>query len=419
MAFKFNPFTSNFDEVNTSAGGGTGDVTGPVSSTDEAIARFDGATGKIIQNSSVTISDTGDMVVAGDLTVNGTTTTINTATLDVEDQNITVNINGNDASAEGAGLTINRTGTDGSFVYEDALTSKFKLGALGSEIEIANISGAQTLTNKTIAAGSNTITDLANANISASAVIVFTKMEALNTNRVNITNGSGFITTSTVTDTELGHLSGVSSAIQTQLNAKLDDIVSSTDDALVRWDGIAGEAVQNSLVTLSDAGVMAGITQLSVDNLQLDGNTLISTNVDGNITLDPNGVGIVDVESELSVSSNKIVDLAAPTAATDAVNKTYFETNIYSTNNNSGVFSATNFETHLVDTSGGVATVTLPAASTDAFIVIKDKSGNANTNNITINTPGAETIDGAANLVVDSNFSSTILVSDGTNWFIL
>lgn len=39
------------------SGGGSGDVTGPASSTDNAIARFDSTTGKIIQNSSVTVSD--------------------------------------------------------------------------------------------------------------------------------------------------------------------------------------------------------------------------------------------------------------------------------------------------------------------------------------------------------------------------
>ena len=40
-------------------GGGTGDVTGPASATDNAVARFDSTTGKLIQNSVVTISDTG------------------------------------------------------------------------------------------------------------------------------------------------------------------------------------------------------------------------------------------------------------------------------------------------------------------------------------------------------------------------
>ncbi len=40
-----------------SASGGSGDVVGPASATDNAIARFDLTTGKLIQNSAVTISD--------------------------------------------------------------------------------------------------------------------------------------------------------------------------------------------------------------------------------------------------------------------------------------------------------------------------------------------------------------------------
>lgn len=42
------------------ASGGTGDVVGPASSTDNAIVRYDGTTGKLLQNNTqVTISDTG------------------------------------------------------------------------------------------------------------------------------------------------------------------------------------------------------------------------------------------------------------------------------------------------------------------------------------------------------------------------
>lgn len=42
-----------------------GDVSGPASSTDNAVARFDSTTGKLIQNSTVTISDTGDITANG------------------------------------------------------------------------------------------------------------------------------------------------------------------------------------------------------------------------------------------------------------------------------------------------------------------------------------------------------------------
>jgi hypothetical protein len=46
-------------------GGGTGDVVGPASSTDNAVARFDSTTGKLLQNSVVTISDAGVVSTSG------------------------------------------------------------------------------------------------------------------------------------------------------------------------------------------------------------------------------------------------------------------------------------------------------------------------------------------------------------------
>jgi hypothetical protein len=133
-----------------------GKVTGPGSSTNNTIARFDGVDGNDIQGSGVTIDDSdnmdipGDLVVQGNLTVNGTQTVINTADLDVEDQNITVNKGGNDTSAIGAGLTVERTSTHGTFLFDPALTSKWKLGLVGSEAEVADVSSTQTFTNKTL-----------------------------------------------------------------------------------------------------------------------------------------------------------------------------------------------------------------------------------------------------------------------------
>lgn len=44
-------------------GGGSGDVVGPGSATDNAITRFDTTTGKLVQNSTATISDAGQLSV--------------------------------------------------------------------------------------------------------------------------------------------------------------------------------------------------------------------------------------------------------------------------------------------------------------------------------------------------------------------
>ena len=57
---------------------------------------------------AMSIDADGDVIVTGNLTVQGTTTTLNTATLDVEDKNITLNFGSGDTSstANGAGITI-------------------------------------------------------------------------------------------------------------------------------------------------------------------------------------------------------------------------------------------------------------------------------------------------------------------------
>ena len=65
----------------------------------------------------------GNLVVTGNLTVNGTTVTLNTATLDVEDKNITLNYGAGDTSgsANGAGITIQDavdSSTDASILWD-------------------------------------------------------------------------------------------------------------------------------------------------------------------------------------------------------------------------------------------------------------------------------------------------------------
>ncbi len=57
-----------------SGGGGSGDVVGPASSTDNAVARFDLATGKLLQNSVVLIGDTGAVTGVAALTISGVLT---------------------------------------------------------------------------------------------------------------------------------------------------------------------------------------------------------------------------------------------------------------------------------------------------------------------------------------------------------
>ena len=61
----------------------------------------------------------------------------------------------------------------------------------------------------------------------------------------------------------------------------------------------------------------------------------------------------------------------------------------------------------------------LPAVSEQLYVGIKDMTGTASANNITITTPGAETIDGQASLVIATDYMSLGIISDGTNYFVV
>lgn len=110
-----------------------------------------------IESVSGDLTVPGALIVTGDLNVNGTTTTINTATLNVEDANITVNKGGDEASADAqvSGLTVEMSdATDARIGFDSNLASKFKAGEVGSESEVMTTGSAQTIS------GQKTVNDL-------------------------------------------------------------------------------------------------------------------------------------------------------------------------------------------------------------------------------------------------------------------
>lgn len=95
----------------------------------------------------------------------------------------------------------------------------------------------------------------------------------------------------------------------------------------IKAAGVANNQLENSSVqfgstTVSLGGsstVIAGLEQLDVDNVRIDGNTISSTNSNGNLIFDPNGTGTVDV------SNARITGLADPQDPTDAATKGYVD----------------------------------------------------------------------------------------------
>ena len=70
-------------------------------------------------------------------------------------------------------------------------------------------------------------------------------------------------------------------------------------------------------------------------------------------------------------------------------------------------------------TSSAARAITLYASPTKgSTVVIKDLTGTANTNNITI-TPAAGNIDGSGTYVINTSYGSVTLVYSGSQWYVI
>ena len=113
-------------------------------------------------------------------------------------------------------VSVTATGTELNYVA--GVTSAIQT-QLNTKI---TASSTDTLTNKTFDADGtgNSITNIENADIKAAAAIAVNKLAATTASRALVSDGSGFISAATTTATEINYVNGVTSAIQTQLNAK-------------------------------------------------------------------------------------------------------------------------------------------------------------------------------------------------------
>lgn len=113
-----------------------------------------------------------------------------------------------------------------ALVFDDTATVDFTT----SGVNISAIIVAGSIANSHIATAAaiaysklNLAGSIVNADVATAAAIALSKLAVLTVSRAVQTNAAtGFLEASTVTNTELGYVSGVTSALQTQLNAKAD-----------------------------------------------------------------------------------------------------------------------------------------------------------------------------------------------------
>jgi len=71
----------------------------------------------------------------------------------------------------------------------------------------------------------------------------------------------------------------------------------------------------------------------------------------------------------------------------------------------------------LADAVGGPMTVNLPTPTSGRRVIVKKIDASANV--VTVDTPGAETIDGAGTFPLSTQYDSVTVVADGANWFVV
>ena len=177
------------------------------------------------------------------------------------------------------------------------------------------------------------------ATITGAATTVVTS--DLTVSRAAISNSSGKIAVSTVTDTELGYVSGVTSAIQTQLGTKLTasnnlSDVSSASTARTNLGLAIGTNVQAydaelaaiaGLTSAADKGIQfTGSGTASVFDLTTAGKALLD-DVDASAQRTTLGLGTIATQNanNVALTGGTITGLGDPSSSSEAATKNYVD----------------------------------------------------------------------------------------------
>ena len=174
----------------------------------------------VATTSNVTFADitaTGNTILQGNLTVSGTTTTVNTETINLADNIITLNSNEAGTPSQNAGIEVERgTSTNKTLVWDEA-ADKWTIGSetfVAATVE-ANLTGNSTGTHTGAVVGNaSTATTLATARTISLAGDVSGSVSF---------NGSGNVSiTTTIADDSHNHVIGNIDGLQTEIDTKAE-----------------------------------------------------------------------------------------------------------------------------------------------------------------------------------------------------
>jgi len=332
-----------------------------LSDTDQSLA-----TGDNVQFAQVTT--TGNAIVGGDLTVNGTTTTINSSNMTVDDQLIELG-NGRSGSASGdAGIVIERGSDSNAFIGFDESADKF---TVGTGTFTGASTGDLTITTGTLVANiEGNVTGAVTGNADTATALATARTIAGQSfdGTANITIAPTDLTGVNTTATELNIMDGDTSATSTTL-ADADRVVVNDAGTMKQVALTDFETyMETSLDTLSNVTTVGALNSGSITSgfgaIDVGSSAITTTGTinfgslaDGSIT----ATGFVD---EDNMSSN-----SATLIPTQQSVKAYVDT-VAGTSNNVTGLTATGAELNTVADFSAVSVDTSTAiASNDALLV--------------------------------------------------
>jgi len=197
-----------------------------------------------------------------DVTINGATLTGNVTA------SSGITVDGRDLSVDGAAMDAHIAASD-------------NVHGIGASSSVVGTATTQTLTNKVIDSDSNTISNIADANVKASAAISRTKLASGAADAVVINNGSGVMTDSTITEAQLQYLAEVEALTGATLadNTAVADTLASWDSSLlsalfIDYSILRVTTMEAGVITIVTDGTSAAISQSGVATIGSVGVTL-------------------------------------------------------------------------------------------------------------------------------------------------
>lgn len=195
-------------------------------------------------------------------------------------------------------LTVDANGVVSSIAGTPITTvlpsSQILVGNVSNVATAVAMTGDITISNTGVTA--ITAGSIINADVSASAAIALTKLAASTANVVPQFNVSGFLEPSSVTNSELANLSGSSSNLQTQINAKQATITGAattiTSANLTANRALTSNAsgkVEVSTVTSTELGYVSGVTSAIQTQIDSKLSVTLSTPADGDTIIRSGG----------------------------------------------------------------------------------------------------------------------------------